>query len=165
MKADIYIGIDPDTELSGVARLDMMEKKTWADTLPFPLLLQYILSVKRDARLRGHRVVVVIEASWKTTTNWHTHRGDTLRTSAKKGYDVGRCHETGKKIVEMMDYYGIEVIEQKPLKKVWKGPDGKISHAEMKEVCGWNKKRSNQEERDAMLLAWYASGLPIRVKA
>lgn len=165
MKADIYIGIDPDVDFSGVARLDMMGKKVWADSLPFPLLLQYILSVKSDARLKGHKLVAVVEASWTTTNNWHTHRGDTVRVAAKKGYDVGRCHETGRKIVEMLTAYGVEVVEQKPLKKVWKGPDGKITHAEMTEVCGWAKKRSNQEERDAMLLAWYASELPIRVKA
>ena len=70
-----------------------------------------------------------------------------------------------KKLVEMLENYGIEVQLQRPLMKCWAGTDRKITHAEMTDVCGWDKKRSNQEERDAMLLAWYASGLPIKVKA
>lgn len=73
-------------------------------------------------------------------------------------------HETGRKIVEMLEHSGIEVVEQHPLRKIWQGKDGKITHEEMTMVCGWDKKRSNQEERDAMLLAWNASGLPILVR-
>jgi hypothetical protein len=73
-------------------------------------------------------------------------------------------HETGKKLVEMLENYGIEVSLQRPLVKCWAGADRKITHAEITDVCGWDKKRSNQEERDAMLIAWYASGLPIKVR-
>jgi hypothetical protein len=64
----------------------------------------------------------------------------------------------------MLNYYGIEVIEKEPLRKIWKGPDGKITHTEITAITGWDKKRSNQEERDAMLLAWDRSGLPIVIK-
>ena len=164
MKHDIIIGIDPDVDLSGVARLDVAEKRVWADTLPFPLLLEYILTVREVARVKKKSILVVVEASWLISHNWHLTRYDTPRTAAKKGEDVGRCKELGKKLVEMLTHYGIEVKEQLPLKKIWNGPDGKITHDELTQVCGWDKKRSNQEERDAMLLAWYHSGLPIRVR-
>lgn len=163
-KADIIIGIDPDTNMSGVARLDVQERKTWADTLPFPLLIQYLLTVMKTARMQGKTLMVAIECSWRETHNWHILQADSKAVAAKKGYAVGAMHATGRKIVEMMDHYGIPYREVRPLVKPWKGRDRKITHEEMTMVCGWSRKRSNQEERDAMLLAWYESGLPIRIK-
>ena len=155
------IGIDPDIELSGVARLDVTERKSWAETLPFPMLIEYIKSVHRQQQ---GKVTVVVEASWHQTHNWHQTRFDRPGVAAKKGYDEGRNHETGRKIVETLQYYGIEVEEQPPLRKIWSGPDRKITHAEMTSICKWDKRRSNQEERDAMLLAWNRSDLPIIVR-
>ena len=160
---EIIIGIDPDVEQSGVARLDVAERKCFATHLPFPLLLEYCATMKMVAKQQGKKLRVVIEASWLVSHNWHIGWKDNKALAAKKGEDVGRMHETGRKIVEMLEHYGIEVVEQRPLKKCWQGKDGKITHAEMTAVCGWDKKRSNQEERDAMLLAWYSSGLPIRI--
>ena len=83
--------------------------------------------------------------------------------AASKGYDVGRNHETGKKIVEMCQHLGIEVLEHAPLRKGWKGKDGKITHEELASFTGLMG-RTNQDARDAALLAWAFSGLPIRVK-
>ena len=164
MKPDIIIGIDPDVDLSGVARVDVAEKRVWADTLPFPLLLEYILTVREVARVKKKSLLVVVEASWKIAHNWHLTRYDTPRTAAQKGEDVGRCKELGKKLVEMLNHYGIEVKEQLPLKKIWNGPDGKITHDELVYFTKWDKKRSNQEQRDAILLAWNESGLPMRAR-
>lgn len=161
MRYDIIIAIDPDVEQSGVARLDVTQRKSWADTLPFPMLIEYIRQVYKTNL--GKSVAVVVEASWHKTHNWHLNRRDTLGIAARKGYDEGRNHEAGRKIIEMLNYYGIEVIEKEPLRKIWKGPDGKITHTEITAITGWEKKRSNQEERDAMLLAWDRSGLPIRI--
>jgi hypothetical protein len=162
MRYDIILAIDPDVEQSGVARLDVTQRKSWADTLPFPMLIEYIRQVYRTNL--GKSIAVVVEASWHKTHNWHLNRRDTLGIAAKKGYDEGRNHEAGRKIIEMLNYYGIEVIEKEPLRKIWKGPDGKITHTEITAITGWDKKRSNQEERDAMLLAWDRSGLPIVIK-
>lgn len=162
MRHDIIIAIDPDVEQSGVARLDVTQRKSWAETLPFPMLIEYIRQVYRTNL--GKSIAVVVEASWHKTHNWHLNRRDTLGIAAKKGYDEGRNHEAGRKIIEMLNYYGIEVIEKEPLRKIWKGPDGKITHTEITAITGWDKKRSNQEERDAMLLAWDRSGLPIVIK-
>jgi hypothetical protein len=106
---------------------------------------------------------VVVEASWKISTNWHTGRGDSIRTAARKGKDAGRCHEVGRKIVECAQFYGLEVVERLPLKKIWKGKDGKITDAEIKAFMPIQG-RTNQEERDAALLAWDYAGLPIRIR-
>lgn len=162
MRYDIIIAIDPDTEKSGVARLDVTERKSWADTLPFPMLIEYVRQAYRLSK--DKRVAVVIEASWHKTHNWHLSRRDSAGIAARKGYDEGRNHEAGRKIVEMLNHYGIEVIEKEPLRKIWQGTDRKITHTEITAITGWNRKRSNQEERDAMLLAWDYSNLPIIIK-
>ena len=162
MRYDIILAIDPDVEQSGVARLDVTQRKSWAETLPFPMLIEYVRTVCRTNR--GKNVAVVVEASWKKTHNWHLTRRDNLGIAAKKGYDEGRNHEVGMKIVEMLNYYGIEVIEKEPLRKIWLGKDRKITHTEITAITGWDKIRSNQEERDAMLLAWDYSNLPIIIK-
>ena len=161
MRHDIIIGIDPDVEQSGVARLDVTARKSWADTLPFPMLVEYVRTVHRQ---NAGKVTVVVEASWHKTHNWHLSRYDRPGVAAKKGYDEGRNHEAGRKLVEVLQYYGIEVEEQPPLRKIWQGPDRKITHTEITAITKWEKKRSNQEERDAMLLAWNRSGLPIIIK-
>lgn len=161
MRHDIIIAIDPDVDQSGVARLDVTQRKSWADTLPFPMLVEYVRTVHRQ---NAGKVTVVVEASWHKTHNWHLSRYDKIGTAARKGYDEGRNHEAGRKLVEMLQYYGIEVEEQPPLRKIWQGPDRKITHTEITAITKWDKKRSNQEERDAMLLAWNRSGLPIIIR-
>jgi hypothetical protein len=164
MRADIYIGIDPDTHLNGIGRLDMAGRKATATNLPFALTIDYVRDVIKAAHREGQKVAVIVECSWGEAHNWHLKISDSKAVAAKKGYAVGAMHETGKKLVEMLENYGIEVSLQRPLVKCWAGADRKITHAEITDVCGWDKKRSNQEERDAMLLAWYASGLPIKVR-
>ena len=159
----IIIGIDPDVDQSGIGRLDVAERKCTVTHLPFPLLIDYIKDVAQVARMKKVSLVVYVEASWLISHNWHIGWKDNKAVAAKKGQEVGRMHETGRKIVEMLEHYGIDVREQHPLKKCWQGKDGKITHNEITQVCKWDRKRSNQEERDAMLLAWYASGLPIRI--
>ena len=156
-KADIIIGIDPDVNKSGVG---VVSSKGEAEvfSFTFPELIEHL---KLSAQLKDCTVVVV-EASWKISTNWHTGRGDSIRTAARKGKDAGRCHEVGRKIVECAQYYGLEVVEKLPLKKIWKGKDGKITDEEIKAFMPIQG-RTNQEERDATLLAWDYAGLPIRV--
>ena len=66
-------------------------------------------------------------------------------------------------IVELLRHRGISVVEKQPLVKIWSGKDGKITHDEMTSICGWGRTRSNQEERDALLLAWDHAGLPMRI--
>jgi hypothetical protein len=156
-KADIIIGIDPDVKKSGVGVVSRERKGVEVFSRSFPELLEYLKMAATHTS-----VVVVVEASWKISTNWHTGRGDSIRTAARKGKDAGRCHEVGRKIVECARYYGLEVVERLPLKKIWKGKDGKITDEEIKAFMPIQG-RTNQEERDAALLAWDYAGLPIRI--
>lgn len=166
---DIIIGIDPDVKRSGIAVLDMKAENISLYLMAFPELIRW-LQDQDEAMCRDmKRRLVVVEASWKTQANWHGRYGDSRRVSARKGYDVGCNHETGRKIVEMAQSTLLEVKEKCPLRKIWKGPDGKITHGELMSlfdgsgiVC--NTRRSNQEERDAALLALDASGIPMRMR-
>ena len=161
--ADIIIGIDPDVKKSGLALVAEQGKLVEVNTYSFPELIEYLQIIRDRFLAENMRVVVVVEASWKISHNWHAHRGDSKWTVAKKGNDAGRCHEVGRKIVECARYYGLEVVEKLPLKKIWKGKDGKITHEEISAFMPIGK-RSNQEERDAALLAWDYAGLPIRIR-
>jgi hypothetical protein len=161
--ADIIIGIDPDVEKSGLALVAERGKVVEVNTYFFPELIEYLQIIRDRFLAENMKVVVVVEASWKISHNWHAHRGDSKGTIARKGNDAGRCHEVGRKIVECARYYGLEVVEKLPLKKIWKGKDGKITHEEISAFMPIGK-QSNQEKRDAALLAWDYAGLPIRIR-
>lgn len=163
-KPEIVIGIDPDVSKSGVAQLRMAGREVELFSISFPELIDYLQRMADFQHRTGMTVTLVVEASWLISTNWHTKRADSVRTAARKGKDAGRCHEVGRKIVECARHYGLEVVEQLPLKKIWKGKDGKITHDELSAFVPGLPSRTNQEERDAMLLAWNHAGFPIRIK-
>lgn len=167
-KYDYVIGIDPDSKASGFAWVEVAERKVQMLTLTFPQLLEKLGT-------RGHLLstLIVVEASWLNGHhNWHSKAGEGRRVSSSKGYDIGRNHETGRKIVEMCQHQNMEVLEIHPLKKCWKGPDGKITHEELSsifkcsgvEVDDKHRNRSNQEERDSAWIALNYSGIPIKIK-
>lgn len=163
MKYDNIIAIDPDVTKSGVAYLKTSTRQLEVSNLTFPQVLDYLQHAKNVREEAKETLLVVVEAGWRIKSNWHLHRGDNVRTASAKGNSAGRNHETGRKIVEMCNHYGIEVLEHLPLKKMWKGPDGKITHEELAHFTGLMG-RTNQDARDAALLAWSVANFPIRMK-
>ena len=136
------------------------------DTLPFYDLIAFIKSLAKGSNKEG--VIVLVEASWLNgngTTNWHIASRYSSSKNAAIGYDVGRCHEVGRKLIEACRYYGIDYEAKKPLRKIWTGKDGKITDAEIRRFMKLNKARTNQEERDAALLAWDFARLPVKIFA
>ena len=99
-KADYIIGIDPDTDKSGIAQVRVAGREVELFSASFPELLDYLQRMTDFQHRTGMKVLVVVEASWRISTNWHTKRADSVRTAARKGKDAGRCHEVGRKIVE-----------------------------------------------------------------
>lgn len=153
MEKTKVIGIDPDIEKSGVCYLYTPTRQVEVSSMDFPRLMEYLSEFEGDCN-----AVVVVEASWVTRHNWHGKWGDNNRIMAAKGYDVGRNHELGQLIVQMCKYWKIPVVEKAPLKKMWRGRDGKITHDEMMNIFKTNGytpmlKRSNQEERDSFLIS------------
>lgn len=125
--------------------------------------LDYLRETRDTLTKEGRFFVVVVEAGWLNKAHWHVGKGGSAARSAAIGNHTGRNHEVGRKIVEMCRHYGIEVVEQPPLRKIWKGKDGKITNEELQHLAIITDK-TNQEARDAALIAWEYAGLPIRIK-
>lgn len=163
-RPDIIIGIDPDVDKSGVAALNCNTKEVKIGRKRFPELVSSLKELKDGAREKGVSMLVVIEASWLISHNWHTGHGRSAAAVAKTGYNVGRNHQVGILIAECCRSMGIEIKEQHPLRKVWNGSDGKITHEELSCFIVGLPKQTNTEERDAALLAWNEANFPIKVK-
>ena len=160
-KHDVIIGIDPDKEKSGIGILNMSTRKLELTNMSFPVLLDNLQAWKKDEADNNRKVIVIVEAGWMNAKScFHKAQGKSAEKIAK---DVGANHETGRKIIEMCEHYGIEVIAQAPLRKCWRGKDGKITHDELAYFTGITG-RENQDARDAGLLAWNYAGMPIRTK-
>lgn len=141
------IAIDPDTDKNGVATIWDTDEIT-AQRLSFAEMLHYIKEQAKNAP----SLVVVVEAGW-------VHKKSNFRSTASKhaaekiAKNVGANHQVGKILVECLQWEGVQVVEEPPLKKCWRGSNGKITQEELFNVTGF-KGRTNQEERDAVLLAF-----------
>lgn len=157
---NIIIGIDPDIEKNGVAVLYRLSKEISLHSLPFPQALTFIRSLAE----KNNSLVVIVEAGWRNKSNFHLSPYDTKAQAAKKGVDQGRNHQRGIDIVEYLQYHDLKVIEMKPLPLMWGTglTRKKISDEEIRRFMDIKKKRTNQEERDAALLAWVYAGLPMK---
>ena len=140
------IAIDPDCDKSGVASIEQGSSIS-IQSLRFPELIGMI----GEAHLT-HDISVLVEAGWMNQSNWHISRSSSNRKAAAMGNHVGRNHEVGRKIIEMCEWMGVDVKPIKPLMKIWKGRDRKITHDEISRMIRDFPKRSNQEERDAALI-------------
>lgn len=158
----LIVAIDPDVERNGVAILHPDTRALEISTLEFPQTLELLHSLSKSDK----RICVVIEAGWLNQSNWHISLYDSKRKAAAKGNAVGRNHEVGRKIAEMCKYWGINHKLVKPLalkigkQHLWSGKDGKITATELESFTGYNG-RTNQEGRDAALLAWVTAGFNI----
>ena len=164
-KKRTIIGIDPDSEKSGFSVL-CPELKLYGNigSLSFPALMKELQKWKQAAEYEDAELHVYIEGGWLNRSNWHLTTG--MYTSLAKAAEIGRCtgrnHQTGILIGEMCEALGIAHTIIKPLKKMWKSKDGKITAQEFKSVTGYTG-RTNQDSRDAALIAWVCAGLPIRI--
>lgn len=156
---EIVIGIDPDVDRNGLAILDTTARCfTSVEAIAFPQLITTLYAAKQAYRDRTFRVL--IEAGWLNRSNWHVKYRDSKAVAAAKGNNAGRNEEVGRKIAEMCQYWQIPHELIKPLTKVWKGRERKITAQELQSLTGWSQ-RTNQEMRDAALLAWVWAGLPM----
>jgi hypothetical protein len=167
------IAIDPDVTKSGVAYLNAETRALECSSKTFPQLMDYLQYLKMEleasemlagfAKPKDENTVIIVEAGWLNKSNWHVRTSDNKRIAAAKGNATGRNHEVGRKIVEVAKHWGFDVVEQPPLRKCWKGADGKITHEELAyftNIMG----RTSQDMRDAALIAWNFANLPIKIK-
>lgn len=154
------VAIDPDVDRNGIARLNIKDKTLEILSLSFPMTLDYLHSLTESK----NECNIIIEAGWLNKAHWHLAYRDSKAIAAAKGNSVGRNHEVGRKLGEMCEHWNLPYQFVKPLRKTWKGKDGKITATELNSFTVY-KGRTNQEGRDAALLAWIWAGFPIRIKA
>lgn len=147
-------------------------RKVGACSYTFAELLSLLRTIRMEARPADdvlpydfiHQSFVIIEGGWLNESNWHVRgKGMTVAKAAAIGRSVGMNHQTGILIAQICESYGIPYEVVRPLPKRWKGKDGKITAEELAYFTGYEK-RTNQDERDAILLAWTHAGLPIKMK-
>ena len=140
---NLCIGIDPDVNKSGVAEWAKQEKRFGQITdMKLPELMDYLF-VNRECIL-----VVVVEAGFLNKGNRHTFKGQSVAAAAKTGENVGRNHQRGMDIVEILEWMRIPYRLQKPsTKNSWK--DSEATFQKMTGVKG-----GNPEKRDAAMLVF-----------
>lgn len=160
----LVVGIDPDVKKSGFAVVSKTEKKvTMAESLPFFDLIEQLEMTSELCELLELKMLVVVEAGWKNKkSNFRTIKGAAGEYIAK---NVGENHRVGKLFVEFCSLHEIECIEAKPLLKCWKGPNHKITQEELLCFATGTPAHTNQDLRDAILLAWTYANLPIKLNS
>lgn len=159
---DFIIAIDPDVDKSGVALMQVSTKSIECSTLDLPSLVEYL----REMNTKG-KLIVVIEAGWMNGSI-HRLKNKGQYHAAKLGEYVGRNHEISKQLAKFCEHYQIDYEFKRPLVKCWHGTDRKISKEELDALLQGSglapiKKRTNQEMRDAVLLAMDYAGIPLRM--
>ena len=162
-KYDYVIGIDPDIEKCGVATLTVEDGTVSLQSLSPQDTIFRVLDFAHD--YMGYELAVVVELDRKNLFNWHVNPNDTKGTAKRKGFDQGRCYQTAVMIADIIKGCAINVVEKAPLIKMWSGPDRKITHDEVSRLRGLtivsDRKTTNQEQRDAILLALDVAEFPI----
>lgn len=159
----LIVAIDPDVDRSGVCFLYPETKKVRTENLTFPQMVDLLRNFEYnyvENVCEKSEYIILVEAGWLCQSNWHLGYKDGKQLAAAKGVAVGRNHETGRKIVEMIEHYKLNYQLVKPLKKIWKGESGKITQKEISKFVP-EIIRSNQETRDAVLIAWINAGFGV----
>lgn len=160
-KVTYYIGIDPDNKESGVGVVGKETRECLSLRFDFSHLMDWLERVRDNY---GQDAKVYVEGGWLNKSNWHIlGKYMTAAKAAAIGRSTGMNHQTGILITEMSRHYGNDTTVIKPLLKCWEGTDGKITQGELEYFMG-KQPRMNQDQRDALLLAWVAAGLPVRVR-
>ena len=139
----LYIGIDTDVTKSGFAVWHKpLQKFSSIEALTLPEMLDKL------HLLRDNIAIVVVEAGFLNKGNRHTFKGQSVAAAAKTGENVGRNHQRGMDIVEILEWMRIPYRLQKPsTKNSWKN-DEKI----FQKMTG--VKGGNPEKRDAAMLVY-----------
>ena len=162
-RGTVYVGVDPDVARNGVARLGG-DGRIDIRLLSFAEAVEYVVGEHRRCVDGRGDLLAVIEAGWFNKGNYHLSRWDGKQASAAKGVAVGRNFEVGMLMGEMLGHAGVPFEFVRPLRKRWAGKDRKITQAELEEVTGQRLPRTNQEGRDAALLAWVRAGMPVPLR-
>lgn len=136
----IYIGIDPDTDKSGVAIYCGIHKKIELYNLELPQLIE---KIKNYEKISKQEILVVIEKGENNKSIFHTSK--TKAIAGAIGVKVGKNFQVTSEIEKFMIYLGIRYEFFTPNKHT-----PKWNHKFAKSMFGFDGDRSNQEQRDAL---------------
>ena len=138
-RESLYVGIDPDIHLSGVATWNRKVKNLKLYNLSFFDLTEFLSYLDKNFKLR-----VTIEAGWMIKkTNWH--RESTLSKNEHISSSIGANHQVGKLLGAYCERNNISYLFTKPR--------GKLDSATFKNYTKYIGK-TNQEQRDAAMLVY-----------
>lgn len=143
-KPKILIGIDPDTEKNGVAM--KVNKQFLLYNFDFFTLYQVLKELKENEQINDTKIKVYVECGFLNKGNRHFKEQESMQFNGKISERVGANHETAKKICEMCESLKLDYEQVRPTKS-------KINSVTFNEITGYEK-RSNQEQRDALMLIW-----------
>lgn len=149
---NLIVGIDGDLTKSGVGIYNKQTKQISYLTLSFFDLHRWFIENKENI------IQVKIEGGWlRKIANFRFTK--IQKVSNEISRRVGENHAVGKLIVEMCEDLKINHKISQPLNKKWKGTGGKITHTELENLLKPMgiiiSKKSNQENRDAILICLY----------
>lgn len=140
----VIIGIDPDTDKNGVAV--KINKNFLLYNFSFFKLYVLLENLKKNAEFINAEIKVYIECGFLNKGNRHFKEHESMQFNGKISERVGANHETAKKICEMCEYLKLDYEQVRPT-------SSKVNSDKFKEITGYEK-RSNQEQRDALMLIW-----------
>lgn len=127
------IGIDPDSEKSGVALYQGCEP---------PLLYNLKFIELQEFLLLNRTALVVIEDVMQNTATFKKSGATTQGAIRKVAYSVGRCAQVGYHLVQFCEHHDIKYV-LKPISKMWKKQKSVFER-----VTGYSG-RSNEDTRSA----------------
>jgi len=157
----ILIGIDPDSEKSGVCVYDAKAEKLLSlANMEFYDLLDYILE--------NRECTFYIEAGYMHKSVFHASKKFSSSKNSNIGLRVGYCNMVGVLLVQFCKRHNIKYNAVPPKARVHREKalcmanklaystvgKTKTSHDQFKVITKSNLKKTNQEQRDAAMLVW-----------
>lgn len=137
----IYIGIDPDTDKSGIAIYS--EGITTLHNFGYMQLFEIL---KKYATLsKKHRITIVIEKGELNKAIFNANRAVNKQVAAKIGTSVGRNFEATNIIEQFCIYHNLDYEFFVPNKHT-----PKLNNKFIQQNFEVNVKRTNEEQRDAL---------------
>lgn len=133
----MIVGIDPDIDKSGVAVLHDTKRIEYS-VLSFVDLAGF---VKMNAKIIK---CVYLEAGWLNKSIHHFAKNKSI--AGRIGKNVGQNHAAGQLLKQVIEAEGVKVILVKPTKS-------KLDAEQFKRLTKIET-RTNQEQRDAVMLIW-----------
>lgn len=142
---DFIIGIDPDSELHGVA--------IYIDGELVDLLKWDTITVVNYCRTKPNsNMLVSIEDVCSQDFVYARNNQATKAAQAKIGRNIGMVQQAQKELTRWLDFWGVEYVLHKPTKHNW-AKDKLV----FERVTGWDR-RSNEDTRSASYMGWLEVG-------